>query len=641
MAAYYSSPGSERDSQTMYSAESGNVSYPVPSALGNMLYPNNASAGPYTEFSGIIQHQQNFMELSGHPSSVPHDSSSKEATMVTSLAEQRSFGPLKDMRNEMLMHLMDGAQSSGSNLIHNDANNSVQIEFGMLNNHNSTSVPSAHGQGLSLSLNTHILAPSYPYWSVKPDLLAPHSYQGDDNRIKNMQSEASQAIRNSKYLKAAQELLDEIVSVWKSVKRKEDKGHAEAGKADVKETEGGTNSEGVSSNPQDSGANAAAELSTAEKQELQNKVAKLMAMLDEVDRKYKHYYHQMQLVVASFDMVAGSGAAKPYTAVALQTISRHFRCLKDAINDQISIIRKKLGEEDNTSGKEGRLTRLRYIDQQLRQQRAFQQYGMLQQNAWRPQRGLPENSVSILRAWLFEHFLHPYPKDSEKLMLARQTGLTRSQISNWFINARVRLWKPMIEDMYKEEIGEAELDSNSSSDNVSRSKVKVPSFDEKEDLKSSPSQACQTSQLGESKANVSMMSLSGPPAGFNNEANPDDSFMNLMLKDQRPGETDGSLLHDAVAHHSDDSARFMAYHLAELGRYGNNNVSLTLGLQHAENSLSVPNTHPTFAGVGHEDIYNVTAPLSGAPASSDYESTNQIDQQQRFESSPLMHDFVA
>jgi hypothetical protein len=151
----------------------------------------------------------------------------------------------------------------------------------MLNNHNS-SVPSAPGQGLSLSLNTHILAPSYPYWSAKQDLLTLNSYQGDDNRMKNMQSEASQAIRNSKYLKAAQELLDEIVSVWKSVKQKTDKGPAEAGKADGKETDGGTKSEGVSSDPQESGANAAAELSTAEKQELQNKMAKLMAMLDEV-----------------------------------------------------------------------------------------------------------------------------------------------------------------------------------------------------------------------------------------------------------------------------------------------------------------------------------------------------------------------
>jgi hypothetical protein len=631
----------------MYSTESGNASYPMPSALGNLLYPNNASSGPYTEFSGIIQPQQNFMELPGHPSAMSHDSSSNEATnMGTSLTEQRSFGPLKDMRNEMLMHLMDGAHSSGSDLIHNDAHNTAQVEFGMLNNHNSTSVPSAPGQGLSLSLNTHILAPSYPYWSAKPDLLTPNSYQGDDNRMKGMQSEASRAIRNSKYLKAAQELLDEIVSVWKSVKQKADKGPAEAGKGDGKETEGGTKSEGVSSNPQESGANAAAELSTAEKQELQNKMAKLMAMLDEVDRKYKHYYHQMQLVMSSFDMVAGSGAAKPYTAVALQTISRHFRCLKDAINDQIGVIRKKLGEDDNTSGKEGKLTRLRYIDQQIRQQRAFQQYGMLQQNAWRPQRGLPENSVSILRAWLFEHFLHPYPKDSEKLMLSRQTGLTRSQISNWFINARVRLWKPMIEDMYREEVGDGELDSNSSSDNGARSKDKAPSSEEKEDLKTSTSQACQSNQLDESKANVGgMMSLNGAPAGGFHEANPEDSFMSLMLKAQRPGETDGSgLLHHAVAHHSDESTQFMAYHLAELGRYGNNNVSLTLGLQHAENNLSsVPNTQPGFPGVRDEDIYNATAPLNVTSTSSDYESTNQMDQQQRqrFEPSPLMHDFVA
>ncbi|CAL4943690.1 unnamed protein product [Urochloa decumbens] len=647
MATYYSSPGSERDSQTLYSTESGNASYPMPSALGNLLYPNNASSGPYTEFSGIVQPQQNFMELHGHPSAISHDSSSNEATnMGTSLAEQHSFVPLKDMRNEMLMHLMDGAHSSGSDLIHNDAHTTAQVEFGMLNNHSSTSVPSAPGQGLSLSLNTHILAPSYPYWSAKPDLLTPNSYQGDDNRMKNMQSEASRAIRNSKYLKAAQELLDEIVSVWKSVKQKADKGPAEAGKADGKETDGGTKSEGVSSNPQESGANVAAELSTAEKQELQNKMAKLMAMLDEVDRKYKHYYHQMQLVMSSFDMVAGSGAAKPYTAVALQTISRHFRCLKDAINDQIGVIRKKLGEDDNASGKEGKLTRLRYIDQQIRQQRAFQQYGMLQQNAWRPQRGLPENSVSILRAWLFEHFLHPYPKDSEKLMLSRQTGLTRSQISNWFINARVRLWKPMIEDMYKEEVGDGELDSNSSSDNGARSKDKAPSSEEKEDMKTSTSQACQSSQLDESKANIGgMMSLSGAPAGgFHSEANPEDSFMSLMLKAQRAGETDGSdLLHHAVGHHSDESTQFMAYHLAEFGRYGSNNVSLTLGLQHAENSLSsVPNTQPGFPGV-RDEIYNPTAPLNVTSTSSDYESTNQMDQQQRqrFEPSPLMHDFVA
>lgn len=196
----------------------------------------------------------------------------------------------------------------------------------------------------------------------------------------------------------------------------------------------------------------------------------------------------------------------------------------------------------------------------------------------------------------------------------------------------------MIEDMYKEETGEAELDSNSSSDNVPRSKDKVVSCEENEDLKCSRSQ---TYQISETKANIGMVGFTGAPTCFHNEANSDDGFMNLLLKDQRPGEADGDLLHDATGQHADESARFMAYHLAELGGYRNSNVSLTLGLQHTESSLSAPNTHqPGFTGV-EEDIYNTTAHPGVTAASSDYESTNQLDQRQQFEPSPLLHDFVA
>lgn len=108
----------------------------------------------------------------------------------------------------------------------------------------------------------------------------------------------------------------------------------------------------------------------------------------------------MQIVVSSFDMVAGCGAAEPYTTLALRTISRHFRSLRDAISGQIQVTQRSLGEQEG-------IPRLRYVDQQLRQQKALQQLGVMRQ-AWRPQRGLPESSVSILRAWLFEHFLHPY-----------------------------------------------------------------------------------------------------------------------------------------------------------------------------------------------------------------------------------------
>lgn len=115
----------------------------------------------------------------------------------------------------------------------------------------------------------------------------------------------------------------------------------------------------------------------------------------------------MQIVVSSFDIVAGCGAAEPYTALALQTISRHFRSLRDTIASQIQVIQRSLGEQDISPNGQGGIPRLRYVDQQLRQQRALQQFGVMR-HAWRPQRGLPENSVSILRAWLFEHFLHPY-----------------------------------------------------------------------------------------------------------------------------------------------------------------------------------------------------------------------------------------
>ncbi|KAJ4964943.1 hypothetical protein NE237_016792 [Protea cynaroides] len=187
--------------------------------------------------------------------------------------------------------------------------------------------------------------------------------------------------------------------------------------------------------------------STAEAQELQIRIAKLIAMLDEVDGRYEQYYHQMEEVVSSFEVIAGTGAARSYTALARQAMSRHFSSLRNTIIVQIHVAKKELTQDEPEI-----LTGLSRVNEAY-----LQQIGMVQNQhqAWRSIRGLPEKSVAILRSWLFEHFLHPYPKDSEKLMLASQTGLTKNQVSNWFINARVRLWKPMIEEIYKEEFTES------------------------------------------------------------------------------------------------------------------------------------------------------------------------------------------
>lgn len=266
-------------------------------------------------------------------------------------------------------------------------------------------------------------------------------------------------LRNSKYVKAAQELLEEFCSVGRGQFKKNKFGRHNT---NPNSNTGGTSGGGVGSS---SSSKDHPPLSAADRIEHQRRKVKLLSMLDEVDRRYNHYCEQMQMVVNSFDLVMGFGAAVPYTALAQKAMSRHFRCLKDAISTQLKHSCELLGEKDGmgTSGvTKGETPRLKLLEQSLRQQRAFHQMGMMEQEAWRPQRGLPERSVNILRAWLFEHFLHPYPSDADKHLLARQTGLSRNQVSNWFINARVRLWKPMVEEMYQQETKEEDAEERES-----------------------------------------------------------------------------------------------------------------------------------------------------------------------------------
>jgi Homeobox KN domain len=51
---------------------------------------------------------------------------------------------------------------------------------------------------------------------------------------------------------------------------------------------------------------------------------------------------------------------------------------------------------------------------------------------------------SHLRIWLFQNFTWPYPDQPTKLRLCAKLGLTITQVNNWFINARLRYWKPII-----------------------------------------------------------------------------------------------------------------------------------------------------------------------------------------------------
>ncbi|PRQ44141.1 putative transcription factor Homobox-WOX family [Rosa chinensis] len=473
------------------------------------------------------------------------------------------------------------------------------------------------------------------------------SASGVTNGVSGMQS----VLLSSKYLKAAQELLDEVVNVGNGMRSDlPKKGNGNQSKA-MAESSMAAAGDGSIGGDQDSGKRAV-ELSTAERQEIQMKKGKLISMLDEVDQRYRQYHRQMQMVISSFEQASGIGSARTYTALALQTISKQFRCLKDAITNQIRAANKSLGEEDCSGGKiEG--SRLKYVDHQLRQQRALQQLGMIQHNAWRPQRGLPERSVSVLRAWLFEHFLHPYPKDSDKHMLAKQTGLTRSQVSNWFINARVRLWKPMVEEMYLEEVKENEL--NGSSEKMSKSNEDSASKSTPPQERSPATDQNQTNSTFNSKQETSTNHIAAPPSMSMSMSSASTSPTNIVRNQsgfsligssELDGITQGSpkkprsteLMHspNSMMNHMDvkpqevsneqvsmkfgderqsrDGYSFMGgqtnfignfgqYPIGEIGRFdadqftprfSGNGVSLTLGLPHCENLSLSGAHHQTF-----------------------------------------------
>lgn len=230
--------------------------------------------------------------------------------------------------------------------------------------------------------------------------------------------------------------------------------------------------------------------------------------------------------------------------------------------------------------------------------------------------------------------LFRYPKDSDKIMLARQTGLTRSQVnyhttntrngtclklcptietdgkyngqvSNWFINARVRLWKPMVEEMYKEEAGDAEMESNSSSE--------VAPKNTKDDMNhSSTAASAFESKSSNQPHDVEMVGTSN-----------DSDFQNRDDHDQQ----------------------LMAAAYQMQTRFGSR-VSLTLGLQHSEDGslppiASLGSHHQNFVAMRDGGGGEGAGGSSVGPETVSFDCVDSSDRQQRFGSSHLLHDFVA
>ncbi|KAE8712888.1 BEL1-like homeodomain protein 4 [Hibiscus syriacus] len=300
-------------------------------------------------------------------------------------------------------------------------------------------------QGLSLSLSSsnstgiglqsfELRQTSHGNYDEADDMrfIGSSSRDGFFEKTGNLHHRGQFQLRSSKYLDPAKDLLNEFCSL----------GIKQFDASKQKQTQ---NTKQWDNDDDEASSSRKQSLYSLDFSELQRRKTKLLSMLEEVDRRYKVYCSQMKTVVSSFEAVAGTGAASVYSALASKAMSRHFRCLRDGIVSQIQATRKAMGEKDPVASvtTKGETPRLRVLDQALRQQRAFQQMSM-ESHPWRPQRGLPERSVSVLRAWLFEHFLHP----TASLVSIISLGI---QLVH---QCSVRLWKPMVEEMYLEETKE-------------------------------------------------------------------------------------------------------------------------------------------------------------------------------------------
>ncbi|KAE8729485.1 hypothetical protein F3Y22_tig00003715pilonHSYRG00267 [Hibiscus syriacus] len=162
-----------------------------------------------------------------------------------------------------------------------------------------------------------------------------------------------------------------------------------------------------------------------------------------------------QSLKPSYGILSGLGAAMPYFSSALKTVGKNFRCLRNAILDQIRHISRALGEDllSPTTAREF-LSRVELTFKvfEFESSSAILEFdsarssmrvrilvgltlGYLNPNSMA---GVPRDDYRNVR----------YPTDTDKHMLAIQTGLSRNQVSNWFINSRVRFWKPMVEEIH-------------------------------------------------------------------------------------------------------------------------------------------------------------------------------------------------
>ncbi|KAJ6957515.1 homeobox protein ATH1-like isoform X2 [Populus alba x Populus x berolinensis] len=136
-----------------------------------------------------------------------------------------------------------------------------------------------------------------------------------------------------------------------------------------------------------------------QKRALEAKRTQLLTLLQVVDERFSQCLDEIHTVISAFH-AATELDPQIHTRFSLQTISFLYKRLRERISNQILAMGAHLdsGDTIETEGSFG--------TSYLQKQWTLQQLKKNDQ-LWRPQRGLPERSVSVLRAWMFQNFLHP------------------------------------------------------------------------------------------------------------------------------------------------------------------------------------------------------------------------------------------
>jgi len=211
------------------------------------------------------------------------------------------------------------------------------------------------------------------------------------------------------------------------------------------------------------------------------------------------------------------------------------------------------------------------------------------------------------------------------------------QVANWFINARVRLWKPMVEEIYKEEFGDSEMSSNLFS---SENPLKAP----RDDVQSSDSKR-EDSLDNLRTVDDSVIQHHGLKLDHASELD-----RGIQSTDHRENGMDpriGKLQGDQRFNINNSNSPYYGegciisppppatYDLSELGNIGvGGQVSLALELRNCESE---------GFGMSNDDMHRRRKKaLTSSPEADliDYHFTDQEKQQNKFGNPHLLHEFV-